>query len=166
MSAAAAGHPNADRAFAPGGRDRQRIPPAELTPEVLHAVRVDVTFHVLHGMIHNLMNVFAVQPFIRFRGIRESFSAGFDVLFYAVLERLLLPALDNRCSDRAATFHDANHHRLVLATSPGDLACSDVLVHVRGLLAGTFYFAGKRNFLLCLDIGPDGNTPPESAVIS
>jgi len=107
----------------------------QVTPEVLHAVGVDVALHILHGMIYDLVKVLFTQTLIRFQGIGEQFRSSFHVGFDVGLENVLLTAIDYGSPHGAATFQHANHHRLVLAASPGDLASLDVLVHVPGFLA-------------------------------
>jgi hypothetical protein len=50
------------------------------TPEVLHRVRVDVSVHVLYGVIDNRVLVFALQPVIRFQFVTEDSGPGFDIM--------------------------------------------------------------------------------------
>lgn len=107
----------------------------QVTPEVLHAVRVDMAFDVLHGVVNDLVNVLGIQAFIRLEGIREQFGSGFDVCFDMGLKRLFLATVNNRGSYHPATFQNANHHCLILASSPGNLAAPNILVHVPGFLA-------------------------------
>jgi hypothetical protein len=96
--------------------------PLEVTPEILHAVRVDMTLNVLYGMVNNLVNVLGIQAFIRLQGISEQLGSGFDMCFDMGLERLFLATFNHRCSYRPTTLQNAYHHRLVLATSPGYLS--------------------------------------------
>jgi hypothetical protein len=52
--------------------------------------RHHIAFHVLYGVVNNLVSVFGIQAFIRFESMGEGLSTGFTVLFYECVERLLL----------------------------------------------------------------------------
>ena len=129
-----------------------------MAPEVLHAVSVNVPIDVLNSVVNDLVGVLAVQSFIRLQSIGEQLSAGFDVLFDERLEWLLFPALYYRSPNNAATLHDANHHRLVLAASSGDLLRPDVLVHVPGFLADEGFICFHLSSRL-VEAAGSGRTP-------
>ena len=50
--------------------------PLQQALKVLHAIRVNVAFDVLYGVIDNLMDEFWIQSLIRFQGVRESSAPG------------------------------------------------------------------------------------------
>jgi N6-L-threonylcarbamoyladenine synthase len=70
----------------------------------------------------------AISNIDTIQSIGEHFSAGFDVLPDVILKRSFSAAFDHFHPDFSATLQDDDHRRLVLAASPSDFFCTNVLV--------------------------------------
>lgn len=109
--------------------------PLQETPEVLHAVRVNVAVNVALGVIDNLVSVFR-QSLVRLQGVRAERGAGCNVIAHAALDIALAARADMLRVDLASLAvqqaeHDFLAHR---ATTLNHLFAASS-VHVAGFAA-------------------------------
>jgi len=109
--------------------------PLNETPEVFHAVSVDVAIRVLDRVIDDLMFEAILQAVIRPQFISEDRSARFDVLVDVLLKFFLAAPIYDHCADVPAAFQHAHNNSLILTAGPGDDTRTLALVHVASLPA-------------------------------
>src|ERR1039458_6122724 len=80
--------------------------PLQKAPEVLHTVSVNMALYVLDGMIHELMQVFGIQAFIRLQGICKDFGSLFNICSDDSLQQRLFAICDYAGADLAATLQN------------------------------------------------------------
>src|SRR5712691_8798030 len=99
-----------------------RDPALQQRPEVLKAVGVYATIHVLNGVIYHLMNVVSRQTFVGHEGIGIERGSSFDMFPYFILQYFPLTIRDDGSANLSATFQDAHDGSLVLTASSSDAA--------------------------------------------
>jgi hypothetical protein len=109
--------------------------PLHQTPEVFHAVSVDIAIRVFDGVIDDLMFEAILQAIVGPQFVGKDRNACFDVFVNVLLKFLLAPTVYNHRSDVSATFQHAHHNGLILAASSGDDTRTLALVHVSRLTA-------------------------------
>src|SRR5205814_10622211 len=86
----------------------------EERPEILKAVSVYATIHVLRGMVNNLVRVIGCQSIIGHERIGVESRASSDVLAYFILQYGLATVGNNGSANLSATFQDADNGSLIL----------------------------------------------------
>jgi len=114
--------------------------PLEETPKILQAVRMDGTVHVGLGVVNSLVEIIAVQPFIRLESVGVDGRTKFYILADMGLQAALLAVCDDAGLDHAmpwaaVPFEDADDDSLARAASALDNFVPTVLVHEAGLAA-------------------------------
>src|SRR5205085_2456359 len=99
-------------------------------PEVLQAVGMYATIHVLSRMVNNLVRVIGCQSFIREQGISVESRSSFDVLAYFSLQCALAATRNNGSANLSSALHDSHNCGLVLSASSGNAALTFAQVHV------------------------------------
>ena len=104
-------------------------------PEVLDSIGMHVSPHILNGMIHDLMGVFTLQPFVRHIGISEQIATWFNVASNFSMKASALHIRQYLCPNLAmlrngATLQHAHDNRLARSASAPDLLPALVSVHI------------------------------------
>src|SRR6476469_4844684 len=77
------------------------------TPEVLQAVRVDLAIDVLFGVVDYVMNIFPLEPEVRFQFVRVHTRSLFDVLLNVGNNSNESRIFDDLGPDMSITLQDA-----------------------------------------------------------
>src|ERR1035437_8223599 len=91
-------------------------------PEVFKAVGMNAPVHVLHGMIDDLVRVFALESFVGKQGIGVEGRASFDVLSDFRLQFFFLTAGNHSSADLSATFENAHDGGFIFPACACDTA--------------------------------------------
>ena len=117
------------------------------TPKVLHRIRVNISVHVLYGVINYLMLEF-VKTLVGFQSISKDRGTGLNVVANMFLQFAFLAAVYDERSNVSAALHDAHHGSLVFTARPGDLLVTLCEVHVASLATDE----GFVNFDLAIEL--------------
>ena len=112
------------------------------TPEILHAIGVNVLANILHGMVNDLMSVFVRESPVGLQEVAINVRSGFHVVTYQLLQFALLASPYDLGADLTAAFQNGSDNGLTFGTATVDLFGLLVGVHVTGLAAdeGFVYF--------------------------
>jgi hypothetical protein len=105
------------------------------TPEVLHAVSVNVAIRVLDGMINDLMFEVILQAIVRPQFVREDRRARFYVFVDVLLKFLLTSVVHNEGTNVTAALQHTHDDGLIFAAGTGYDAGAFALMHITRLAA-------------------------------
>lgn len=90
------------------------------TPEVLHAIGVNIPVRVLYGVIDDCVLIVTLQTFIRFQLVTEDGRSSFDLFVYVLLEFFLFAVVYHKGPNLSATFNHSHNHGFVFAARASD----------------------------------------------
>jgi len=112
------------------------------TPEIFERVGVDRAADVLHGVVDSLVNVVAVESFVREKGVSVDDAASVNVLADFALKMRLSDVWRDKGAHNAAALDHSEYRSLVARSIHSDAALADFFVHITRATAdvGFVYF--------------------------
>src|SRR5450755_746532 len=101
-------------------------------PEILKAISVYATVHILNRMVYDLVLKLAVQTFVSAHFVGKKFGSDFDMLSNDWLQCCLQSIWNHKSTDVATALQESHDDSLIAEalTHAGDSPCVNVLVHV------------------------------------
>ncbi len=120
-------------------------PTLQETPEILHAVRVDISTNIRFGVVDDLMNVLRFQSPIGNQFVREDVRSDFHVRINVAVKSWLVAILNDCRANLSAALKHSHNNRLTGWPAPLDLFLALASVHVASLTSDerfiNFHFA-------------------------